>query len=253
MNIIQFSRFLHQLLLELLASRLPNRPPKIYVQTKYLLPVPLANVSAVAITRAVELPKPALITVWVQSQEPSVQRLLEIVQVLRLTMVLTILRARVIICQSPTSVQTSLIAFREESIVVAHHLDRIVVVIVQLVPQKCSAGIDTLRDVVRALSVRVVGACDLHQAWCWATGISVARGFLHGDECQEHRIDLVFVARLLESPIVLLAGRASVGIEGWAVDLDEGVPGQEGCLPAIGFHAGVDPVLRSVKIVRRVV
>jgi hypothetical protein len=206
----------------------------------------LTNVSAAAVTRAVELTEPALITVRVQAQEPPIQRLLKIVQVLRHTMVLTILRAWVVICQSPASVQTSLIALREKSVVVAHDLDRIVVVIVQLLPQECSASVDTLRDIVCALPIRVVGARDLHQAWGWATGVRVARRLLHGDEGEEDRIDLVFVAGLLEGPVILLAVFASFGVEGWAIDLDQRVPGEKWCFPAVSFHAGVDPVFRSI-------
>jgi hypothetical protein len=213
----------------------------------------LTDVSAAAVTRAVELTEPVLFTVRVQAQEPSIQRLLKIVQVLRHTMVLTILRAWVVIRQSPASVQTSLIAFREKSVIVAHNLDRIVVVIIQLLPQECSASVDTLRDIVCALPIRIVGARDLHQAWCWATSVRVARRLLHGDEGEEDGVDLVFVSGLLEGPIILLAVFARFAVEGWAVDLDQRVPGEKWCFPAVSFHAGVDPVFGSMRIVRKVV
>ena len=64
----------------------------------------LTKLAVVAAPFALILPNPIFIPLRIQSHEPTIQRLLKVIQILWLTMSLPIRRARIVLCQTTSIV-----------------------------------------------------------------------------------------------------------------------------------------------------
>jgi hypothetical protein len=192
----------------------------------------LAYVVTIAFALAPIGPNPALIPINIHTQQPAIQNLLQIVQILRHPF-----------CGVTRIVLRHLI---RPTVVASETCNCIVSCSFELVHEIFRARIDVFGYVVCALSVGVILAGDLHQARCGPALTGVAGGLLHRDHGQEDWVDIVFRSALLESPVVLFASGADFGVECLYIDVDEVVEVQEGWFPARIFEAGVEPRFGAV-------
>jgi len=160
-------------------------------------------------------PNPALVSVRILTREPAIQGLLEVVQVLRLSIALSFCGTWIVIRQTLIIIQAR--PGHEPAVVAADCSNGIVAVLIELGPEVVCACVDVVLDRIRAYAVGIIFTGDLHQAWCWPTGVGLARGLLHGYEGKDGRVDTVAVTADLEVRVVLLAVAAGTGVEGRAI------------------------------------
>lgn len=203
----------------------------------------LTKTASTAIARALVRPDPALVPVGILAREPSVQGLLEVIEILGLAVALALGRARVALGQALVAIEPR--PGLEPAVVAADGGDGVVPVGVELRPQVVGASIDVVLDRVGAHAIGVVVARHLHQARRGPAGVRLAGRLLHGDEGEDGWVDAVSVAAHLEILVVLLAAATGARIEGRSVDVVHGGEVQERRVPAIAIQAGVEPIFGS--------
>lgn len=101
---------------------------------------------------------------------------MQIIQILRLPITLSLLTTRVRFRQSLPAIEAGAVVGGKPAVVVSDRFESVVVRLVELLAQVLGAGFDVLGDVFGAFAVWVVGAGDLHEAGGWAScasGVSV--------------------------------------------------------------------------------
>ena len=190
---------------------------------------------------------PILVAIRIQSREPSIQRLLQVIQVLRVTIALPLSRARIALGKPIVIVKP--ISSREPSIVAPNSNDGIVARSIQLLAEIVGPSIHIVLDGIGTVSVGVVGAVYLHEPGGWTTSVGIARGLLHSDEGENGGIDPMTVSCFLEIGVVLCAVNPGVGVEFWAVDVVETAEVKKWWVPAaVVSEARIEPVFGSVSL-----
>jgi hypothetical protein len=220
-----------------------QKPQKTQVRSTVLL----TETPPTAIAGALVRPNPALVAIGVLACEPAVQGLLQVIQVLGVTVTLALGRARVVLRQALVAIQTR--AGLEPAVVATDGGEGVVARVLELRLQVVRAGVDVILDRVGAYAVWVVCAGDLHQTRRRPSRARLARRLLHGNEGEDDRVDAVAVAADLEVLVVLLAAAAGAGIESCSVDVVQGGEVQEGWVPAVTINSSVEPILRSRAII----
>lgn len=187
--------------------------------------------------RALVLTDPAVISINIQTHHPAVEDFVDVVKILGLAIGLAFRRARVISSQALVVVHS--ISGGEPSVVRTKSLDSVTVGRVDLAHEVVGSRVDVVLNAVGTLAVGIVVAGHLHQAGCGAACVGVARRFLHGDDSQNHGVDIVLGASALEILVILLAGRADSVVVGVDVDEDNVLESHKGRVPAITINASV--------------
>lgn len=183
---------------------------------------------------------PAVISINIQAHHPAVEDFVDVVKVLGLTVGLAFRRARVISSQALVVVHS--ISGGEPSVVRTKSPDCVAVGRVDLTHEVVGSSVDVVLNAVGTLAVGIVVAGHLHQARRGAACVSVAGRFLHGDDSQDHWVDIVLGASALEILVILLAGGADSVVVRVDVDEDNVVESHERRVPAITINASVQPV-----------
>ena len=132
----------------------------------------LAQIVPVAAALALIGANPVLVTIGILSREPSIQRLLKVIQVLRLPIALTLRGTRVVLSEAFIPIQAR--ASGEPAVVATNGSDRIVVVDIKLLTEVVGSSINVVLDRVCAHAIWVVIAGDLHQAGSRTTSVGIA-------------------------------------------------------------------------------
>jgi hypothetical protein len=112
------------------------------------------------------LTNPAVFTLLVKSYKPTIECLMQILQVLWVAVVTALWAARMTLSQSLVSIHTACLGGSEPAIVVSNSFDCSVVRGIKLFATKYSARFHIFRDLFGALAMRVVLASKLHDPWC---------------------------------------------------------------------------------------
>lgn len=132
----------------------------------------LAQIVPAAAALAFVGANPVLVTIRVLSREPSIQRLLKVIQILRLTIALPFRGTRIVLCEAIVSIQAQ--ASSKPAVVATNSGDRIVVISIKLLAEVVGSSINVVLDRVCAHAIRVIVAGDLHQAGSRTTSVGIA-------------------------------------------------------------------------------
>lgn len=116
----------------------------------------LANRAIVATSQATVHANPALISVRIHADKPAIESLLQRVEILRLSMALTLLRARIALRQASTFIDASAVRSGKPAVVATDRFDGVPASVAKLLGQVIRACVDIVGDAVGALAVRVV-------------------------------------------------------------------------------------------------
>lgn len=201
-----------------------------------------ALVAAAAAPTALIIANPAIVAIHIQAHHPSIEDLLDVVQILRFAIRLAFGGARIAGGKTFAVVQSA--TSYEPAVVSAEGPDRVAATVVQLIDEIVRSRVDIVLNAGRANTIGIVGAIYLHQAGSWPSRIGITGRFLHGNDGQEDRVDSVLGSSALEVLIVLLAGLANCAVEFLHVDVKDVRQVQERGVPAAGSEASVEPVFR---------